>query len=126
MRGLRIAAVGTFPPTARLTPQAVVDELLAADRRFSAASAQTDLVDGLSAMFAPDVAMPVPGNGFAVGTAEVVAALRANPENATSRAEWMPVRGGVSADGLQGYTWGYMTCASPTARPCRSSTSRTG
>ena len=96
-------------PNSAMTPQAVVDELLAADRRYSAASAQTDLVAGLSAMFAPDVAVPVPGNGFAVGTAEVVAALRANPENATSRAEWVPVRGGVSADGLQGYTWGYMT-----------------
>ena len=40
---------------AAATPQSVVDELLAADRAFSAASAKTDLVSGLTAMFAEDV-----------------------------------------------------------------------
>ena len=38
------------------TPQQVADELLAADRAYSAASAKTDLISGIAAMFADDVA----------------------------------------------------------------------
>jgi ketosteroid isomerase-like protein len=91
------------------TPQAVVDELLATDRAFAAASARTDVITGLSAMFADDVAMPIPGNKFTISSAQAVEALRANPDNARSRAEWVPVRGGVSADGQHGFTYGYMT-----------------
>ena len=37
------------------TPQQAVKELLAAERAFSKASAQTDVVSGLTAMFAPDL-----------------------------------------------------------------------
>jgi hypothetical protein len=100
------APVGAPPPAA-------MDELLAADRAFSAASAKTDLVSGLSAMFAPDVAMPVPGSKFSVNAVEAVAALRANPDNAKSRTDWTPAGGGISADGQQGYTWGFMVVRRP-------------
>jgi hypothetical protein len=103
---------GTAPSGAG-SPQAVVDELLAVDRAYSAASAGTDLVSGLSAMFSADVAVPVPGARFSTSAQEAVATLRANPDNATSRAEWVPVRGGISADGRHGYTWGYMTVRKP-------------
>src|SRR5690606_20506568 len=92
-----------------MDPGAVVDELLAADRAFSAASADTDLVSGLSAMFADDVVMPIPPGSFAEGAEEAIAALRANPANAGARATWVPVRGGVAADGRHGFTFGYMT-----------------
>jgi ketosteroid isomerase-like protein len=95
------------------TPQAAVDELLAADRAFSAASAKTDLVTGLSAMFATDIVIPNPPGAFAEGKTAVVAALRANADNARSRTEWTPVRGGVSADGLHGFTAGFMTLYRP-------------
>jgi ketosteroid isomerase-like protein len=54
------------------TTQSAVDELLAADRAFSAASATTDLVSGLSAMFADDVVIPNPPGQFAGGKAAVV------------------------------------------------------
>jgi len=92
------------------TPQSVVDELLAADRAFSDASASMDVVAGLGPMFAPDVVMgPIPGNTFARGRDAAVAALRANPDNATMRATWTPIRGGISADGQHGFTFGYMT-----------------
>ena len=64
-------------------------------------------------MFAADVAMPIPGSRFSTSAAEAIEALRANPGNSKSRAEWVPVRGGVSADGRQGYTWGYMTVRTP-------------
>jgi ketosteroid isomerase-like protein len=90
------------------TPQHVADELLAADRAFSAASAKTDLVTGLSAMFAADVAMPGPG-GFAFGADQAVAALKANPANAGAKVVWTPARVGLSRDGLHGFTAGFMT-----------------
>jgi ketosteroid isomerase-like protein len=92
-----------------LTPQQAVDELLAADRAFSKAAAQKDVIGALSAMFARDVLMPVPGNRFARGVDDALAALKANPDNATGRVEWTPIRGGVSADGQHGFTFGFMT-----------------
>lgn len=46
--------------------QGAVDELLAADRQFSAAGAKLDAIASISAMFADDVViMPVPPDGFA-------------------------------------------------------------
>jgi ketosteroid isomerase-like protein len=94
---------------AAATPQAAVDELLAADRAFSAASARTDLIAGLSAMFADDVVIPMPPGRFVNGKAAVVEALKGNADNLTARTEWTPVRGGISADGQHGFTFGYMT-----------------
>ena len=105
---IMLFAAGLLPQGGN--PQAVVDELLAADRAFSAASAKTDLISGIMPMFTADVVMgPIPGNKFAHGIAEVRAALTANPDNPTSRIEWTPIRGGVSADGRHGFTFGYMT-----------------
>ena len=89
--------------------QARVDELLAADRAFAAGAATADLVTSLSAMFADEVIMPAPPGRLAIGKADAVAALRSNAANAQSRVEWTPVRGGVSGDGLHGFTFGLMT-----------------
>jgi ketosteroid isomerase-like protein len=98
------------------SPQAAVDELLAADRQFSATGAKLDAVASISAMFADDVAMmPVPPDGFARGKAKALEALAANPDYANSRVEWTPVRGGISADGRHGFTFGYMTLHRPDA-----------
>jgi ketosteroid isomerase-like protein len=94
---------------AAASPQSAVDELLAADRAFSAASAKTDLVSGLTAMFADDVVIPMPPGQFVDGKTAVAAALRTNADNLTARTEWTPVRGGISADGQHGFTFGYMT-----------------
>ena len=94
---------------AATSPQSAVDELLAADRAFAAASAKTDLVAGLTAMFADDVVIPMPPGKFVDGKAAVVAALRENADNLTSRTDWTPMRGGLSADGQHGFTFGYMT-----------------
>jgi hypothetical protein len=96
-----------FPPQAR-DPRAALDELLTADVAFSAAAATRDLLAGLGAMFAADVVMPAAG-GLASSRDEAIAALRRDSLNATSKAVWTPVRGGVSADGLHGFTFGYMT-----------------
>lgn len=95
------------------TPQAAVDELLAADRTFSvAASKAPDLAAGLGGMFAGDVVMQVPGNRLIDGASEAIAYLKGS-ENAKARAEWTPIRGGVSADGRHGFTFGYMTLHRP-------------
>ncbi len=94
---------------AKRTPQQAVDELLAADRAFSAASAATTVVPGLTPMFAADVIMPTPSGTFAKGVAAVIETLKANPDNLTGRLDWTPIRGGISADGAHGFTFGFMT-----------------
>ena len=109
---LTFVIVGPAPVRAA-TPQTAVDELVAADRAFSAASANTDLVTGLTAMFADTVIIPNPPGQFAEGKAAVIAMLRANADNVRSQTEWVPVRGGVSADGLHGFTVGFMTLHRP-------------
>jgi hypothetical protein len=98
-------------PAALGAQQEQADALLAADRAYSIASAKTDLVSGLTAMFSRGVIMPVPGTAarFAEGITAVTEALRANPANAQSKTEWVPVRAGISADGQHGFTFGYMT-----------------
>lgn len=94
------------PPPA--TPAAAIEELLAADRAFAAASADTDLVTGTTAMLAADALMPIAGAGFAEGVAGITESLRADSLNRSARATWTPVRAGVSADGQQGFTVGWL------------------
>ena len=60
-------------------------------------------------MFADGVTMPFPPGKWAEGITQAREALRANPANAGSRAEWTPIRGGISADGQHGFTFGFMT-----------------
>lgn len=90
------------------TPQQAVDQLLATDRDAGAAGTNTTVVPALTSMFAPDVIMQGP-TGMVRGLAAATEALKANPANATATLTWAPVRGGVSGDGQQGFTFGYMT-----------------
>ena len=100
--------LAAFSPSAAASPRSAADELLAADRAFAAASAKTDLIAGISAMFASDVAMPAPG-GVAYGAQKAIDALKANAANIGAKAVWSPMRVGVSADGRHGFTAGFMT-----------------
>lgn len=100
--------VTLFVTQANQSPQQVADELIAADRAFSEASGKTDLITGISAMFAADVAMPTPA-GVVYGAQKALDALRGNPANAGSKAVWTPARVGLSGDGRHGYTAGFMT-----------------
>jgi ketosteroid isomerase-like protein len=110
LRCLPLAGIALLAGAAQpRTPAAAVEELLAADRAASAASARTTLVAGLTAMMAPDVIMPVPGRGFADGVEAVRAELARDTLNLRSRVEWSPIRGGISADGQHGFTFGFMT-----------------
>ena len=104
-----VLAQAPVPAAVATSPQAAVDELLAADRAFAAAAANVDVVTALSAMYADDVIVPTPARNFARGKAAAVELLRANPANLVSRISWAPVRGGVSADGQHGFTIGFMT-----------------
>lgn len=106
---LTAAVVIAQPPA---TPQATVDELLAADRGYANAGAGLDGVIAISAMFADDVVVWGPA-AFARGKAKAIEALAASPELAMSRVRWTPVRGGLSADGQHGFTFGYMTLLGP-------------
>lgn len=116
-----VSAPTERPALAQPAPAArqAIDDLLAADRAFSAAALATDLVSGLGAMFDDEIIMPLPDATFARGREAAVAALRANPANLASRAGWTPVRAGVSADGQHGFTFGFMTTrlADGTERP---------
>lgn len=94
-------------------PQSMVDELLATDRGFAAAAAKTTAVPALAAMFADDVVMPTPNADFARGKENAIAALNTSPDNAQGRLDWAAIRGGVSADGQHGFTFGYMTLQRP-------------
>jgi ketosteroid isomerase-like protein len=91
-----------------------MDELLGADRAYSkAAAAKANVIDALTPMFSADVIMPGPGGVFAHGPQEAAKALSANPDNTTAHASWTPIGGGISADGTQGFTYGYMTVTRP-------------
>lgn len=107
------AAAAQTAAAVAASPQAAVDELLAADRAFAADAAGVDVVTALSAMYADDVVVPTPAASFARGKAAATEVLRSNAANLTSRISWAPVRGGVSADGHHGFTYGHMTLAEP-------------
>ena len=97
-------------PAARAqSAQANVDTLLAADRGFAAAAASAATpADALAAMFDAEVVVPG-GPELSVGRDAALAAFRAAPAWQTGTVAWHPVRGGVSADGTQGFTYGYLT-----------------
>jgi ketosteroid isomerase-like protein len=101
------------------SPQAIANELLAADRAFSDAGSQLEIVDAIAAMFADDVMAPAKPGEFVKGKAELVAVMRANPLNAGTRASWAPVRAGISADGEHGFTFGFMTLRRGDTPPTR-------
>ncbi|WP_162806348.1 hypothetical protein [Sphingosinicella terrae] len=97
---------------AQADAQAAVESLLAADRGFSAAAAQSaDALAALSAMFDAAVVVPVPGRGLVSGRETVLAVYRDVPGWREGRLRWTPVRAGISADGMHGFTYGFATLA---------------
>lgn len=97
------------PAAAQVDPKAAVEELLAADRAFSADAAKAaDPVAGISPMFDAEVSMPSP-KGHAIGRDAVLALFRENPSYKEGKVSWTPVRGGISADGTQGFTYGFLS-----------------
>ncbi len=106
--GLTTLVTASAQSVPQSTPQAVADELVAADRAFAAAARQHDIVTALSSMFANDIALTHAG-GIAYGSDKAIEALKASPVNAGGRVEWRPARVSVSGDGRHGFTAGFMT-----------------
>ena len=118
LRAFLLALFVFAAPAAAMNPKAALDELLAADRAFAAASARSEPIPGITAMLDEDVAMPLPGKGIVSGKAAVTEVLKASPAFQDGNVTWGPVRGGISADGTQGFTYGFLSVGSgdPTKR----------
>ncbi len=97
------------PAAGAQSAQANAESLLAADRAFAAAAATAPTpADALAAMFDAEVVVPG-GPDLTIGRDAALAAFRAAPAWQSGTVSWRPVRGGVSADGTQGFTYGYLT-----------------
>jgi ketosteroid isomerase-like protein len=104
-----LALVFLSGPALAQQGQAGVDALLAADRAFSArAAGAASAADGFAPMFDAEVVMPV-GGAHVTGREAAIAAFRDSPAFREGRVSWTPVRGGISADGSHGFTYGYLT-----------------
>ena len=93
-------------PAAARTPQEALNTLLAADRAFASLASERSLGAAMAAMLDEHVRMPLPDASFARGRADALNAFAASGA-LRSRGGWTPVRGGLSADGSHGFTWGY-------------------
>src|SRR3546814_7588513 len=60
-------------------------------------------------MLDADAVTPVPGKGIVEGRDAVTAVLRSSLLARGDKIGWTPIRGGVSADGTHGFTFGYLT-----------------
>lgn len=111
--GSLLVAVATLgcgtaePPLA--APADVAAGLLARDLAWAEASANTDVLTAVGAMLSSDPMVAVPGRGWVSGRDDFLAALGRDSTNVGARLTWAPIRGGVSADGRHGFTFGYMT-----------------
>lgn len=100
-------------PPGSSTPEQTVNQLLDTDRGFAKGASARTPVEAIAAMFADDVAMAAPGFVWARGKQKAIAAMKTNANNTSGHVSWTPARGGVSADGLHGFTLGYMTHVKP-------------
>lgn len=110
---LALACSGSGESAPQSDPRAAVDSLLDVDRGYARAGADTTAILALEAMFAPDVFLRAPGDQLTEGKERAVEALRSNPANLQAHLTWEPVRGGISADGRHGFTYGYMEARNP-------------
>ena len=69
----------------------------------------------LDAMFADGVIAPWQRGEIVKGKAAVIRAMLQSPDSA-AKLSWTPIRGGVSADGLHGFTYGYLAAEHPGGR----------
>lgn len=90
-------------------PEALVKGLISADRDFAEVAAVRGCRSALTEMFTPDVTIPAGPRGLLQGRDSVLALYAASPGFATATCRWTPIRGGISADGTQGFTFGAMT-----------------
>lgn len=106
---LLASAMGLARPQAAPSAQAVVDELLGTDRQFASSGSKSTAIEALTAMFSANVIVTLPPGQLVRGLENVRTALGGTPDKVTGRIEWAPIRGGISADGTHGFTFGFMT-----------------
>ncbi|MEP6833705.1 MAG: nuclear transport factor 2 family protein [Gemmatimonas sp.] len=111
-RSLPTASAQAAAGASAATPAQNRAALLTADKTFGSNSANTDLISGLSAMFADSVTLIALGEQFH-GVSAAREALGRNADNAKSTITWTPIQGDVSADGNIGYTMGFTTWKKP-------------
>lgn len=107
MAAAAVCLVAAGPASAQ-DARLLASQLLAADRAFSTAGAKANIVDSIGGMLTENAVMPTPKLDFAIGKSAIIETLKSNPANANATAEWSPVRAGISADGTQGFTYGFM------------------
>ena len=96
-------------------PLAAVTTLLDIDRAFSKTSSDLSMRSALDAMFADGVIAPWQRGEIVKGKAAVIRAVLQSPDS-VAKLSWAPIRGGVSADGLHGFTFGYLAAVYPDGR----------
>lgn len=110
---LSVSACTPLPPqpvAITQSPQAIADELLMADRAFAAAATNRPPAEAIAAMLDDDVVMfIVPQPPLARGRTEALDLLGKAFAGEPSTLSWAPVRAGISADGSQGFTYGFAT-----------------
>ena len=101
----------TVLPPATVGPSVLAErraELLAAQRAASVRAAAGDMVGVLSGVFDSRGFFAAAAFDPGRGPAAAAAYLRRDTLNATSSARWTVLRSGISADGRDGYTYGYL------------------
>ncbi len=93
------------------TAMEAANELLAADRRLAAAAQRSGNLESIVDAFGEGVWLQA-GSAFVTGRDSARAALERGPAGIPY---WEPVRGGVSADGTHGYTFGYLSIRTDSA-----------
>ena len=91
-------------------PQSAADALLEVDRDFAAAAANRPASDAIAAMLDDDAVLFIqPLGTLARGRAAALEVLDEAFTGDPSTLNWAPVRAGISADGTQGFTYGFAT-----------------
>ncbi|WP_396201910.1 hypothetical protein [Gemmatimonas sp.] len=109
------ARLSAQPPAADPAPLAAITTLLEIDRAFSKTSSDLSMRAALDAMFADGVIAPWQRGEIVKGKAAVIRAMLQSPDS-VAKLSWAPIRGGVSADGLHGFTFGYLAAKHPDGR----------
>ena len=109
-----LALAGSVPAMAaparqQSSPAKIADSLLAADQGFAAAASSRSASEAIDAMITDDVVLfAVPAPTQARNRKQAIEVLHQAFGSDEGKLSWTPVRAGISADGTQGFTYGFM------------------
>jgi hypothetical protein len=113
------AAVAQQPASPQGPPPDARRALAIAERRASDASARDGFAAALSSAAHDRVAFLLDNAPVVAGKANVVTLLRAQPQLAQARVQWMPEHVEISRDSTVGVTWGVVTYGPAAGGPHR-------